>query len=51
MNIHNLQTQNAPLICGTGRSLGRHIKASRIYKIYNKYKKQIFPKLLESPRC
>jgi hypothetical protein len=37
------------LICGTGRSLGRHIKASRIYKIYNKYKKQIFPKLLESP--
>jgi integrase len=40
---------NAPLICGTGRSLGRHIKASRIYKIYNKYKKQIFPKLLESP--
>ena len=40
---------NSPLICGTGRSLGRHIKASRIYKIYNKYKKQIFPKLLESP--
>jgi integrase len=40
---------NAPLICGTGRSLGRLIKASRIYKIYNKYKKQIFPKLLESP--
>jgi hypothetical protein len=40
---------SSPLISGTGRSLGRHIKARRIYKIYNKYKKQIFPKLLESP--
>jgi integrase len=40
---------NSPLICGTGKSLGRHIKAHRIYKIYDEYKKQIFPKLLESP--
>jgi integrase len=40
---------NSPLICGTGRSLGRHIRANRIYKIYDQYKKQIFPKLLESP--
>jgi integrase/recombinase XerD len=40
---------HSPLICGTGRSLGRHIKAHRIYKIYDEYKKQIFPKLLESP--
>ena len=40
---------NAPLICGTGRGLGRHIKAVRIYMIYNEYKKQVFPKLLESP--
>ena len=40
---------NSPLICGTGKGLGRHIKASRIYKIYDEYKKQIFPKLLESP--
>jgi hypothetical protein len=37
------------LICGTGRGLGRHIKANRVYKIYDQYKKQIFPKLLESP--
>jgi hypothetical protein len=29
--------------------LGRHIKANRLYKIYDQYKKQIFPKLLESP--
>jgi integrase/recombinase XerD len=40
---------NSPLICGTGRGLGRHIKATRITKIYIEYKKQIFPKLLESP--
>ena len=40
---------NAPLICGTGRGLGRHISAMRINIIYQEYKKQIFPKLLESP--
>ena len=40
---------NSPLICGTGKGLGRHIKATRITKIYIEYKKQIFPKLLESP--
>jgi integrase/recombinase XerD len=40
---------NSPLICGTGRGLGRHIKATRITKIYIEYKKQIFPNLLESP--
>src|SRR5215207_9906329 len=40
---------HSPLICGTGRGLGRHIRAGRIYNIYDEYKKQIFPKLLESP--
>jgi hypothetical protein len=41
---------NAPLICGIGRSLGRHIDSLRLYIIYNKvYKEKIFPKLLESP--
>jgi hypothetical protein len=40
---------SAPLICGTGKGLGRHIKAFRIYMIYDEYKKQVFPKLLESP--
>jgi integrase/recombinase XerD len=39
----------SPLICGTGKGLGRHVKATRITKIYIEYKKQIFPKLLESP--
>jgi integrase/recombinase XerD len=40
---------NCPLICGTGRGLGRHVHPRRIGKIYREYKKMIFPKLLESP--
>jgi integrase len=40
---------NAPLICGTGKGLGRHISPMRIYTIYRDYRTQIFPKLLESP--
>jgi integrase/recombinase XerD len=40
---------NSPLICGTGRGLGRHIRPARIYNIYSEYKEQIFPKLIESP--
>jgi integrase len=44
-----LGNPNSPLICGTGKVLGRHIKPNTIYKIYDQYKKQTFPKLLESP--
>jgi integrase/recombinase XerD len=40
---------NAPLISGTGTKLGRHIRPFRIYRIYDNYKKYVFPKLLESP--
>ena len=40
---------NSPLICGTGKGLGRHIRPARIYNIYYEYKEEIFPKLLESP--
>ena len=40
---------NAPLICGTGKGLGRHISPLRIYSIYNDFKRYVFPKLLESP--
>jgi integrase len=40
---------NAPLICGVRRGLGRHVSPMRIYKIYEEYKKHVFPKLLESP--
>lgn len=40
---------NAPLISGTGTKLGRHIQPFRIYRIYDEFKKHMFPKLLESP--
>jgi hypothetical protein len=40
---------NAPLICGTGKGLGRHIRAHRIEAIYVEYRRHTFPKLLESP--
>jgi integrase/recombinase XerD len=40
---------NAPLICGTGRGLGRHIQPIRMHGIYREYKTNIFPKLLKSP--
>jgi integrase len=40
---------NSPLISGVGRSLGRHLHINSIGSIYGKYKKRMFPKLLESP--
>jgi integrase/recombinase XerD len=40
---------NAPLICGNGRGLGRHISIIRINQLYSDYKNKIFPKLLELP--
>jgi integrase len=40
---------NAPLICGIGKSLGKHLVPITIGRIYIKYKKEVFPKLLESP--
>jgi integrase/recombinase XerD len=40
---------NAPLICGTGKSLGKHMTIVRIGAIYAEYKDKIFPKLLENP--
>jgi integrase/recombinase XerD len=40
---------NSPLICGTGKKLGRHINPMRIYQIYVEYKEEIFPNMLDSP--
>jgi integrase len=40
---------NSILICGNGRSLGRGMQVGTIYQIYNKYKEEHFPRLLESP--
>jgi hypothetical protein len=39
----------APLICGEGKALGRHVSIFSLHKIYLKYKRQVFPKILESP--
>ena len=50
MNIHNLETLTRLYICGTGKGLGRHIKAFRIYMdLRMNTRKHVFPKLLESP--
>jgi hypothetical protein len=38
---------NAPFICGTGRSLGRHIGVRALYAVYINYQKKFFPKLLK----
>jgi len=40
---------NAPFICGVSKSLGRPIRENSLLIIYAKYKKQFFPKLLDSP--
>ncbi len=40
---------NSILICGNGRSLGKRIQVATIYKIYDKYKEEYFPKLWKIP--
>jgi integrase/recombinase XerD len=40
---------NAPLICGRGKRLGRHIDTIALAGLYGKYKERLFPRLLESP--
>jgi hypothetical protein len=40
---------NAPFICGVGKSLGRPIRENSLFTIYNNYKEEYFPKLLENP--
>lgn len=40
---------NAPLICGTGKKLGRHIDPMRMYQVYIELQRKVFPKMLESP--
>ena len=40
---------NAPLICGVGKSLGRHIKPVTISHMYENYQNAVFPHLLELP--
>ena len=40
---------NSIFICGNGKSLGKSIGIISLYRIYDKYKQEHFPKLLESP--
>ena len=40
---------NAPLVCGTYRSYGKHITKTTLGLIYDDYKKNVYPKLLDSP--
>ena len=39
----------APFICGVSKSLGRPIRENSLLMIYDKYKKEFFPKLLDIP--
>jgi integrase len=41
--------KRAPLLCGIGRGLGRHITSFRMGQIYQILKQKTFPALLESP--
>ena len=41
--------KNAPLICGVGKSLGRHVTSVRMNQTYQNYRMKIFPALLELP--
>lgn len=42
---------DAPLFCGVGKkSIGRRLSAHAINAMYDRYKKQVFPALLQDPR-
>jgi integrase len=41
--------QYAILICGVGKSLGRSINVTSLHRIYDRYKTELFPKLLHDP--
>jgi integrase len=40
---------NGIFLCGFGKSLGRALQTSSLRQVYEKYKQELFPKLLESP--
>lgn len=41
---------NAPLFAAERKSLGRAIQLSSLYSLYDTYKKELFPKLLQDSR-
>lgn len=40
---------SSPLICGTRKCFGKHLSPMNLTKTYEKYKRLIFPKLLDNP--
>jgi integrase len=40
---------NAVFICGTGKSYGKELQIISLHNIYDTLKKEVYPKLLESP--
>jgi integrase/recombinase XerD len=40
---------NGIFLCGLGKSLGRALQTSSLRQVYEKYRQELFPKLLESP--
>jgi predicted nucleic acid-binding Zn ribbon protein len=40
---------SAPLICGTRKSLGRKLQEYSLNRIYDDFKRKVYPRLLESP--
>jgi integrase len=39
----------APLICGTRKSLGRKLQEYSLNRIYDNFKREVYPRLLQSP--
>jgi integrase len=39
---------NSHLICGFGKSLGRRLNRHSLYRLYQHYRQEVFPKLLEN---
>ena len=47
MDGHPFRTNaNSPLICGYGKSLGKFVPETHLWRIYKKYKTEFFPRLL-----
>jgi integrase len=40
---------NAPFICGMNKSFGRAMREASLLRLYDDYKKEYFPKLLDNP--
>jgi hypothetical protein len=41
-------TVESPLICATGKALGRRLSPTALYHIYSSYRRRVFPNILKS---